>query len=135
MSGASDKVEAPISAGRARSLANLKPFQKGRSGNPTGKNGKENKTIKTVAEIANDNSAKAMQALVKLIGSSDEKVSLAAAQAVLDRAVGKPKQTVEKTTKTEASDYSTAELLSIAGVGSKRAAETPGREREPDRLQ
>lgn len=75
----------------ARRVANLKPFQPGQSGNPSGKS----KTTKTVRDIAKKNGAAAIRKMVELIGSDDDRVALQAAVAILDRAVGKPTQTTK----------------------------------------
>lgn len=106
-------------------------FQPGKSGNPSGRP----KVAKTVTDIAHENSERAMRRLAKLIDSEDEKTALAAANAILDRAVGKPKQSIEKTTKKEAADYDAAELLAIARMGRERTAETRQGETEPHRVQ
>lgn len=76
-----------------------------------------------------------MEKLAKLIDSEDERVSLQAAIAVLDRAIGKPKQTVENTSKKEPSDYSTDELLQIARMGRTGASETDERQDQPHIVQ
>lgn len=117
--------------GRVANRGNLKPFQKGQSGNPSGRP----KKIIDVAAIARDSSDKAMLKLAKLIDSEDERIALQAAIAVLDRAVGKPKQAIETTTKKEATDYTNAELLNIARMGSARTSAPQHGEREPDRIQ
>jgi len=83
---------APVTQKRGN-VQNLRPWPKGVSGNPGGRP----KKVHTVAELAEDHSDKAMQTLIKLMGSDKDQVALAAAQAVLDRAIGKPKQTVEST--------------------------------------
>ncbi|MBX9659068.1 MAG: hypothetical protein K2X00_10910 [Nitrospiraceae bacterium] len=75
---------------RARQLAGLKPFAKGVSGNPRGRP----KKVRSIEDIAVENGEKAMRILAKLLDSDDEKVALAAANALLDRGVGKPKQAV-----------------------------------------
>jgi hypothetical protein len=90
MSKAEPKTVSDNTENSARTRG-LKPFQKGISGNPGGRP----KKVQDVAALAKDNSVKAMERLVKLIDSGDDKVALAAANAVLDRAVGKPKQTVD----------------------------------------
>lgn len=117
--------------GRVANIGNLKFFQKGQSGNPSGRP----KKIIDVAAIARDSSDKAMLKLAKLIDSEDERIALQAAIAVLDRAVGKPKQAIETTTKKEATDYTNAELLNIARMGSARTSAPQHGEREPDRIQ
>lgn len=109
---------------------NLILWKPGQSGNPNGRP----KKVKVVADLAEENSDKAIRKLARLIDSEDERVALAAAQAILDRAIGKPKQTVETTTKTEASDYTRAELLAIARVGSARASSQGHGSGEPDRV-
>lgn len=90
-------------------------FRPGQSGNPNGRPKKQ----KTIAQLAEEHSEKAMLKLVKLIDDDNPKVALAAAQAVIDRYMGKPKQSLDVgTTRRNASDYNESELLSIAGVGS-----------------
>jgi hypothetical protein len=106
-------------------------FKPGQSGNPNGRP----KKVVDVAAIARDSSDKAMTKLAKLIDSDDERIALQAAIAVLDRAVGKPKQTIEKTGKREAADYDAAELLTIARMGSTRATTSEDGEGKLDRLQ
>ncbi len=75
--------------GSARRLANLKPFQKGVSGNPGGV--PKSKTKKEIRQLAREHSEDAFKRIVKLMGSDDERVAFMAAKEVLDRAWGKPK--------------------------------------------
>lgn len=86
-----ETVADPVANSVSDRNRNLKPFKKGQSGNPSGRP----KKAHDVAALAKDNSVKAMERLVRLIDSVDDKVALSAANAVLDRAVGKPKQTVD----------------------------------------
>ncbi len=64
------------------------PFQPGQSGNPGGRP-KENAEIKALARTYGRTALEKMAALLE---SDDEKVRLAAAQALLDRGFGKPTQ-------------------------------------------
>ena len=89
----------------------------------------------SIAKLAEESGEKALKQLVKLIDSTDERVSLQAAMAVLDRAVGKPKATVETTTKKEAADYSESELIALARLGSPRTAAENEGQAEPHRIQ
>lgn len=66
-------------------------FQKGKSGNPGGRP-KENNEAK---QLARKHGKSALKRLVELIHSEDERVAVAASQAVLDRGYGKPAQAVE----------------------------------------
>jgi hypothetical protein len=80
-------------------MANLRPWKPGQSGNADGLRGR----IKTEAEIARDieraeierlakNSSKqALERIIELVGSKDERVAIMAAREVLDRAWGKVK--------------------------------------------
>jgi hypothetical protein len=66
---------------------NLIPFQKGRSGNPGGRS----KEFAECQRIAREASQEAMQKLVALMGDSDARISGWAADKVLERAWGKPR--------------------------------------------
>ena len=72
-------------AGSEKRLANLKPFQRGSSGNPGGRP----KTNPIVKALALKNSKRAMERIIELIEDEDARVALMAAKEVLDRAYGK----------------------------------------------
>lgn len=69
------------------------PFKKGASGNPTGRP----KIAAEVKELARKHGQTALQRVVSLIDSPDERVSLAAAQEIMNRAYGKSPQAIEGT--------------------------------------
>jgi hypothetical protein len=66
----------------------LKPFQPGQTGNPSGRS----KRFYEVQVAAREASPQALQKLVELMASDDERVAIIAANSVLDRAFGKPKE-------------------------------------------
>ena len=65
-----------------------RPFQKGRSGNPGGRPRVEGE----VRRLARKHGSAALKRPVALTKTTNERVAVAAAQAVLDRAYGKPPQ-------------------------------------------
>ncbi|ACS41665.1 DUF5681 domain-containing protein [Methylorubrum extorquens] len=67
------------------------PFEKGKSGNPTGRP----KIPAEVRELARGATVKALSRAIELIDSADENVALKAVNTVLDRALGKPTQPVD----------------------------------------
>ena len=71
------------------------PFQPGQSGNPGGRP----KALKDVEEAARAHSEEAIVALAAICKNKDapEAARVAAANALLDRAWGKPRQTIEPT--------------------------------------
>ncbi len=71
------------SHGRGR----LRPFQPGQSGNPSGKGG----AYHEAQRICRDASPAAARRLVALMDDADSRVALMAADRVLDRAWGKPR--------------------------------------------
>lgn len=66
--------------------SNLKPFQKGISGNPGGR-----KKTDDIRVLARKHTKEAFERIVELIGSDDERVAIMAAKEVIDRAYGKAK--------------------------------------------
>lgn len=117
----------------ARNTVGLKPpWKPGQTGNPNGRP----KKVQQIIDRAQEHAEAALDALIELVNSEDERVKLQAATALLDRGLGKPKQTVEDvTSKTEVSDYTVDELRALAGMGSKRATTSEDGEGKPDCLQ
>lgn len=72
----------------------LSPFRKGVSPNPGGRG----KPYFEALAIAKQHGPDAMRKLIELMGSDDDRVALIAANSILDRALGKPKETKEETT-------------------------------------
>jgi len=72
-------------------VEDLTPFPKGKSGNPGGRP-KIPDDIKALLKLQAPN---ALQKLLTLMESNDERIALTAANCVLDRAWGKPTQTTE----------------------------------------
>lgn len=64
------------------------PWVKGQSGNPGGRP----KAEREVMDLARDASPRAMGRLIELVENEDARVSIQAANSVLDRAFGKPTQ-------------------------------------------
>jgi hypothetical protein len=64
------------------------PFKKGHSGNPGGRP----KEFAAVKALARKHAEEAIQVLVQQLSSEDAKLRIAAANALLDRAIGKPVQ-------------------------------------------
>lgn len=102
-----------MSRGRVseKSLANLKPFKPGQSGNPGGRS----PIIKEIRTLAQSNGKEAFQRVLDLMMSDDERVALTAAQEVLNRAYGKPTQHIEAKT-TQVSELPDDELAEILGA-------------------
>lgn len=69
-----------------------RPFKKGQSGNPGGKNG----VCKEVLDLARSHCKEALDTLVDLMRNSpDEKTRKAASDSILDRGLGRPVQALE----------------------------------------
>lgn len=88
----SGKVETPRERQRRAGIANLKPFQPGQSGNPSGRPAMP-PDVKAVLE---GGSLAAVQAQVALLSSPDQRLVFLASQAILDRLYGKASQQVDK---------------------------------------
>jgi hypothetical protein len=101
---------------RARSNANLRPFQKGQCGNPKGRGAKKPREpqdvieaaykeaeviiIEDIREAAKRLTGKALRKLEKALDRDDvPRVQLAAIKEVFDRVWGKPKEYVQTETK------------------------------------
>jgi hypothetical protein len=93
------RTTASASNGRSVGLANLKPWQKGVSGNPQGRP----PAAIDVAELARKHGPKCVDVISRLLDDDDPKMRLAAATALLDRGFGKPRQEVSNDTKDERS--------------------------------
>jgi hypothetical protein len=94
-----------MAAGQRRGQG--KPFQRGQSGNPGGRP----KVLDDIKTLARTNGEAAFRKVLALLDSEDERVALAAAQEVLNRAYGKPQQFIETTTKRDLSEMSDAEII------------------------
>lgn len=64
------------------------PWKKGESGNPGG----NHTLIRQAIHLARANSRAALERLVELMNSRDERVAILACVAILDRGLGKPAQ-------------------------------------------
>ena len=65
-------------------------FEKGKSGNPGGRP-KENSEVRAAARL---HGIAAIDKVVELMDGSDERISVTAAQAILDRGFGQPSQSM-----------------------------------------
>ena len=72
--------------GRNRSQTNGGQFQKGKSGNPGGRP----VITSEVRELARKSAPKAFERILKLMNDKNPRIAMAASNAVLDRAYGKP---------------------------------------------
>lgn len=67
------------------------PFKKGQSGNPGGRPKKDSE----LTELAREHTVAAIDKLAYWLRSDDARASVSAAQALLDRGWGKPRQAIE----------------------------------------
>jgi hypothetical protein len=85
----------PSREGTGRVLAPAfvaRQFKKGQSGNPSGHKGTD---YGDVVRLARQHGVRALQRLVELMESMDERVALLASQALLDRGYGKPREFID----------------------------------------
>lgn len=87
-----------------------KTFKPGQSGNPNGRP----KKVLELEQVAREASIDAFKRIIKLSKSSDERIALAASIALVERAAGKPKQSVAVDTKSKGlNEMSTEELIAL----------------------
>jgi len=82
---------------RGENIENLKPFEKGQSGNPAGRPKKLPELDKLLADVLGEekDGISAADAILKKLRQMATQGNLRAAEILLDRAYGKPKQAHE----------------------------------------
>ena len=81
-------------------MFNLKPFEKGQSGNPNGRPKKLPELDKLLADVLGEDKEgiTAAEAILKALRAKAAKGDIRAAEVLLDRAYGKAKQTIDNNT-------------------------------------
>jgi hypothetical protein len=90
-------------------------FLRGQSGNPSGRP----RIVAAVQEMAREHGPRALARVVELIDSDDERIALAASQEILNRAYGRPLQSVE----TKSTDFSAMFLEALISVNGAEKGE------------
>jgi len=98
--------------------AHGKGFAPGQSGNPSGRP----KIEREVIELARAHSAEAIETLVRIMREGKPNEAAAAANALLDRGFGRPRQIVDANLRYDVREMTDADLLSII-VGDDGAAQ------------
>jgi hypothetical protein len=101
------------------------PFKPGRSGNPSGRT-KEDVELR---RLARTHARRCLAVQLRLLKSTDERVRLAASDALLNRGFGKPMQAIEhsgEVNHVHVAELTDERLAAIAAGGSVGAAEAQG---------
>jgi hypothetical protein len=90
-------------------------FKKGQSGNPGGRP-KKTEEERTLEAMCRERTPEALHAILRIMaGSKQDRAKLAAAQYVLDRAWGKPKESVELSG-ADGGPIETKQTLDVSGL-------------------
>ena len=96
-------------ARRLQGAKDGRPFPKGQSGNPGGRP----KIEREIVDLARSHSMEAIETLVRIMRSGKPAEALAASNAILDRAFGRPKQTVDARVSRDIRELSDEELIAV----------------------
>lgn len=105
-------------ARKATNPQNLKPYKKGQSGNPKGRPKKIPELDKLLAEVLGEkkDGIEAAQAILMALRAKATKGDVRAAEVLLDRAYGKPKQQTDITTNGESLNKEDAKIILSNGT-------------------